>query len=266
MSLKFCPVASGSNGNCIYLSTGATNILIDAGLSGVKIEARLNAIKTTGIDIHAIFVTHEHSDHVMGVGVLSRRFDIPVYASPGTWEGMERDKYLGRIAPKNKRYVYTEENLVLNDICVHPFSIPHDAAEPMGFTISSGKTKVSVATDIGCMTDDIRDNISDSDIILLESNHDEDMVINGSYSWPLKKRILGDRGHLSNKNCGLALTGAISERTKHVILGHLSEENNRPALAYETVKNILASNRFAVNEAFGLHLANRTAVGELIIL
>lgn len=262
--VSFCPVASGSNGNCIYVSSGNTRILIDAGLSGVKIEARLNGIGATCIDIDAIFVTHEHSDHTMGIGVLSRRFDTPIYATPGTWQALERDKYVGRISPKNKRFVYSEESLMLNDLCVKPFTIPHDAREPVGYTIHTRGRKVSVATDLGCITPDVTDNIKDSDILLLEANHDEDMVINGRYPEILKKRILGMRGHLSNVNCGRLLAEVMCDRLRHIYLGHLSEENNIPLLAYETVKNILTVSNFKVNESFQLHLTDRSRAGELL--
>ena len=265
-SVRFCPIASGSNGNCIFISYGDTHVLIDAGISGKRIEAGLNSIQATCADIDALLITHEHSDHVQGAGILSRRYDLPVFATEGTWRAMEKSKSIGEVAPKNKRYVYREENLYLNDICIHPFSIPHDAADPVGFSVHGRDCKVVVATDIGHITEDVQRNIQEADLILLESNHDVDMLKNGRYSYPLKKRILGDYGHLSNVTAGELLMQAISKRLKHVILGHLSEENNRPILAYETVANILSTNHIPVNEAFMLHLAERGKVGKLLEL
>jgi len=265
-NIRFCPIASGSNGNCMYFSSGRTSVLIDSGLSGVRIEGRLNSIKASGFDIDAIFVTHEHSDHAMGVGVLSRRYDIPVFATSGTWKAMERDQALGRISAKNKRLVYTDENLILNDIRIHPFSVPHDAAEPVGYTIEARGVKVAIATDMGEITREIIENISDADILLLESNHDEDMVRTGRYPEMLKRRILGNFGHLSNINCGRLLAQVITDRLRHAYLGHLSEENNRPELAYETVKNILLDNDFKVNEAFSLRLTDRKGCGAQVAI
>ena len=266
MPIRFCPAASGSNGNCSYFSTGKTTILIDAGLSGVRIEARLNSVGASAAEVGAIFVTHEHSDHVAGVGVLSRRFDIPVYATAGTWAAMERDRAVGRVAPKNRRLIYNEENVLFNDLVLRPFAIPHDAAEPVGYAVSAQGAKVVVATDIGCVTGAVRENILGADIILLESNHDEEMVKNGRYPEALKSRILGSKGHLSNTNCGKLLAEVISDRVKHVYLGHLSDENNNPGLAYETVRAILSAARTGVNESFRLRLTDRSAAGEMVFL
>ncbi len=265
MSVKFCPIASGSSGNSTFISTGSTNILIDAGLSGKKIKHGLSMIDEDPGDLDAIFITHEHSDHILGAAVLSRQFNIPIYATMGTWEEMDRLATFQNIAPGNKRYVYVEENLILNDICVHPFLIPHDAAEPVGYNIYNGDHKVSVSTDLGCITDDILRNISNSDILLIESNHDIDMLKNGVYPFYLKKRVLSDRGHLSNVSCGQMLCKIYDERLKHVFLGHLSEENNRPEIAFETVSNILLSEGVDFDN-FSLYVANRYTASRAVSL
>lgn len=264
VKLNFCPVASGSSGNCIFMSYGDTKILIDAGLSGKRIESGLNSFNMTCSDIDALFITHEHSDHIKGAGIISRRYDIPVFATEGTWHELERSNLIGEVSSKNKRYVYREENFYLNDICIHPFGIPHDAAEPVGYSILGGDYKVVVATDIGHVSDDVLTNIQNADILLLESNHDVDMVKNGGYPYPLKKRILGNHGHLSNVTAGELLKDSVSDRLKHVFLGHLSKENNNPVLAYETVFNILEAHNVPVNKAFNLHLADRDEVGRLL--
>ena len=264
MSLKVCPIASGSNGNSFFVSNGSTSILVDAGQSGKRMEAGLASIGASCAGLQAIFVTHEHSDHIMGVGVLSRRFDIPVYATKDTWYAMENHTGIGNIAGKNKRFVYQDEATQINDLSIKPFSIPHDAADPVAYSITANGKRAVIATDIGHITDDILKNITDTDVLLIESNHDEEMLRNGRYPAQLKRRVLGERGHLSNVSCGQLLSSAVTDRLRHVFLGHLSEENNRPLIAYETVSSILLSNGIKVNQTFRLHLAVRDAVSTLV--
>lgn len=259
MRLEFCTIASGSSGNCTYIGSDHTKILVDAGISGKKITEGLAELHLTGNDIDALFITHEHVDHIKGAGILSRRFDIPIFATADTWAAMEDS--LGKIAPSNKRIVYADEVCAVNDICVKPFAIPHDAAEPVGYTIFGGEKKIALATDIGHVTDTIRENIEGSDLLLLESNHDVEMVKKGSYPWHLKQRILGERGHLSNAAAGELLAEVMTGKTKYVFLGHLSDENNNPHLAYETVEEILRKNRIAVGTDLKMDMANRFCNG-----
>lgn len=266
MAVSFCPVASGSSGNSIFLSTGATKILIDAGLSGKRLESGLNSIGVDCNDIDAILITHEHSDHTQGAGILSRRFDIPIYATPGTWNAMNRLSMIGKIAPKNKMYIYEDESLILNDMRIHPFEIPHDAEQPVGYCVFAEDKKMTVATDIGYITDALKENISGSDILLLESNHDIDLLMNGRYPVQLKRRILSNYGHLSNVSAGRFLAEIMSGNLKHVFLGHLSEENNRPVLAYETVQNILTANKISVGTSVNLYLADRHKASRLVTI
>lgn len=266
MSVKFCSIASGSNGNSIYIGTESTNILIDAGMSGIKIEKGLKEINVEPSNIDGIFITHEHSDHILSAGILSRRYNIPIFASSKTWGVMEKFNKLGKIKECNKKYVYKEEKCVLNDICIHPFEIPHDAVEPMGYSVFAGNYKISIATDIGHVTDIIKQNIYDSDVLLIESNHDIEMLKNGSYPYKLKQRVLGDMGHLSNATTGSLLTEIMSSKLKHIYLGHLSGENNRPMLALETVTNILEANNLSVNKMFNLSIASRGVVSQPLCL
>lgn len=262
--VRFCPVVSGSSGNSIYIGTEYTNLLIDAGLSGKKIEEGLRDLNVLAETLDGIFVTHEHSDHIKGIGVLSRRYDLPVYATEGTWVAMEES--LGNIARKNKKIIYCGEKLELNDLIIKPFCIPHDAAEPVGYSVFADRVKMTVATDIGHITDDIKEGISDSDILLLEANHDINMVKNGSYPYNLKKRILSDFGHLSNENAGILLAEMATEKLKHVFLGHLSMENNRPALAYKTVSDILFQRGINAGKDFSMDMANRSTISRCIQL
>lgn len=262
MPVKFCPIASGSSGNSVFVGTEYTNILVDAGLTGKKIEERLSELNICAKNIDALFITHEHSDHIKGAGVLSRRFDIPVYATLGTWEAMSES--IGDIFPKNKKYVYNGENCIINDVCIKPFEIPHDAAEPVGYSLFAEKYKFTIATDLGHITDTIKENIIDSDILLLEANHDLDMLINGSYPWPLKKRIMGDKGHISNDTAGALISEIMTGRLKHIFLGHLSDENNIPHLAYETVEKILTKNKIKLGTYLNMDLATRYSNSKMI--
>ena len=260
--VKFCPVVSGSDGNSVYIGTEYTNILIDAGLSGKRIETELLKVNVMAEKLDGIFVTHEHSDHIQSVGILSRRYDIPVYATEGTWSAMENS--LGKISRKNKEILYCGEKIEFNDLIINSFCIPHDAAEPVGYSVVADNIKMSVATDIGHITDDIRDGIADSDILLIESNHDVEMLKAGAYPYSLKQRILSDIGHLSNVNAGKLLTEMATLKLKHVFLGHLSHENNKPELAYKTVENFLYENRLHVGKDFHMEIARRKEASRLI--
>lgn len=255
MAVKFCPIASGSSGNSIYVGTEYTHILIDAGISGKKIQEGLNQLNVDGKSIDALFITHEHKDHTKGVGILSRRFDIPIYATQGTWTGMAND--IGAVAPKNVKYIYSGENCIINDICVLPFDIPHDAAEPVGYNIVAQNHKMTIATDLGHITDSIKESLTDSEILLLEANHDLDMLKKGPYPWYLKQRILGEKGHISNDVAGNLISEIMSEKLKHIYLGHLSDENNIPRLAYDTVEKILNYNRIKLGTYLKMSLASR---------
>ena len=236
MGVKFCPLVSGSSGNSTYISNGNTHILIDAGISCKQLTEHIRQLDLAPEDIDALFITHEHVDHIKGAGVLSRKYNIPVYATPGTWQGI---------------------GSTVGDLCVKPFAIPHDTIEPVAYSVFTENRKLTVATDIGHVTECIKENIYDSDVLLLEANHDVDMLKNGSYPWPLKKRILGERGHISNVAAGDALSEIMSGTLKYVFLGHLSKENNEPHLAYETVGKILEHNRIKVGTYLQLDMASR---------
>lgn len=253
MKLRFATIASSSGGNCVYIGTEYTNILIDAGLSGKRIEEGLSRLELTGHDIDAVFVTHEHADHVDGIGVLSRRYDIPVYATEGTWGNMPVK--VGELRPRNKRAVYADENLFFNDLCIQPFEIPHDAAEPVGYSIVTDNDKITVATDMGHITDIVKENIKGSSVLLLESNHDINMLKNGPYAYSLKQRILSDKGHLSNSVAGAFLSKTADSKLKYVFLGHLSKENNTPQLAFDTVKDIVSESGAEIGGDFDMWVA-----------
>ena len=262
--IRFCPVVSGSSGNSVYIGTDYTHLLIDAGVSGKAIQEGLSNIDVEGEMLDGIFITHEHSDHIKGVGVLSRRFDLPIYATEGAWNAMESG--LGKIARKNKKIIYSGEKLKLNDLVISPFDIPHDAAEPVGYSVMAGDVKMTVATDLGHISDSVKNGIADSDVLLLEANHDIDMLKRGPYPYTLKQRILGEFGHLANENAGRLLSEITTKRLKHVFLGHLSAENNTPSLAYKSVESILYECGIKIGRDFSMEMANRHTISRCIEL
>lgn len=262
--VNFCTIASGSSGNSVYIGTTDTHILIDAGVSGKRLQDGLKEINLTGNDIDAIFITHEHRDHVAGAGVLSRKFNIPIYATMATWDEMQES--IGEVPHGKKRFIYKGENCVVNDICVRPFEIPHDAVEPVGYNVFADRFKISIATDIGHVNDSLIDDIKDSNVLLLESNHDVDMLKTGSYHYNLKQRILGRSGHLSNVSAGNLLVKLMNENLQHVFLGHLSRDNNTPDIAYGTVKGILNENNIKVGTYLKLKTAAAYGVADFLEL
>ena len=231
MEMIFCPLYSGSSGNCLFVQYGATRLLIDAGKSGKMIDEALDMIGVDGNTIDAILITHEHIDHISGAGVLCRKHKIPVYATEMTWNAM--DAKVGKIPPELRRTFDTFSDFYIGDVGVVPFSIPHDAADPVGYRLWGGGLSIATATDLGHFPRSVRDAVAGSSLVLLESNHDPDMLRhNDHYNERLKQRILGNRGHLSNAACADALLQIVESGTKNVILGHLSGENNTPSLAY----------------------------------
>ncbi|MCM0647135.1 MBL fold metallo-hydrolase [Clostridium swellfunianum] len=251
----FSSLYSGSSGNSMFISSGEAKILIDAGLPGKSIEKALKDIDQNPAELDAIFVTHEHSDHVKGIGVLSRKYNLPIYANELTWKAMPSS--IGNIKEDNIR-VMLENQVSIKDLDIVSFEIPHDSASAQGYAVYHGKKKVAVATDLGHYSEIVRKNIEDADVILIESNHDVEMLKFGPYPYPLKRRVLSDFGHLSNDACGNAISELINgSKRKRVILGHLSETNNYPELAYQTVVNILREKGIDLNKDIGLTVARR---------
>lgn len=262
--IKFCSLFSGSSGNSLFIATEGTKILIDAGLSGKRIIEALYSIGENPSELSAILITHEHSDHTRGAGIISRKFDIPIYANENTWEAM--DKEISPIKLKNKAYFSTETEFKIGDIVINAFNIPHDAAEPVGYNFFIDDKKITVATDIGHINKVLLKFFEMSDLILLESNHDIEMLKVGPYPWHLKQRILGEKGHLSNEMAGKVIAYLAGKGTKNFLLGHLSKENNFPELAYETVCSVLHEKCIKVNEDITLCVALRDKVGSVINL
>lgn len=257
--IKFCPLYSGSNGNSVFISDCYSKVLVDAGLSGKSIESALNDIQEKPEEIKGIIITHEHVDHIMGAGILSRRYNIPIYANELTWESMK--KTVGNIAEKNIKMFEKNCAFQIGDINIKAFPIPHDASDPVGFNLDLANRRITIATDIGKMTKGVLENLIKSDILLLESNHDEAMLKVAKYPYFLKRRILSDQGHLSNEMAGKVVAYLAENGMKRFVLGHLSEMSNFPELVYQTVKSILFEKGIDIVEDISLTVAKRDTIG-----
>ncbi|MCL2860189.1 MAG: MBL fold metallo-hydrolase [Oscillospiraceae bacterium] len=255
--LKFCSLYSSSSGNCLLVKSEKTNILIDAGVSCKKITNALTDLNINITEINAILVTHEHSDHISSLPILSKNFNIPIYTTSKTWDAINNQKI------QNNHFFDIGKEFMIGDLKIHPFSIPHDAVDPCGFNIFGAKTKISIATDIGHMSSSIINHLKDSSFVFLEANHDPEILKCCSYPYFLKQRILGNHGHLSNNTAGQTISELTKHGLKNVMLGHLSKENNFPELAYNTVVEVLNLNHIDL-ASLNLSVASRTEHSELI--
>lgn len=265
--MRLCSIASGSSGNCIYVGSEATHLLIDVGISGKRTESGLNDLGLTGRDVDGILVTHEHADHINGLGVMARKYDIPIYATLGTIEAIKRIPSVGRIDEALFQEVREDEKLIIKDLTIHPMKVSHDAAQPVAYRIAYGKKRIAVCTDLGHFTDYTVDCLQGMDALLLEANHDVNMLQVGPYPYPLKQRILGDKGHLSNENSGRLLSRILHDKLQAIFLGHLSKENNLPELAYESVRMeiTLGDNPYNAND-FPIQVARRSEPSPVLTL
>lgn len=234
--MRLCSIASGSSGNCIYVGSDNTHLLVDTGISKKRIEEGLKQLDIKGEELDGILITHEHADHIQGLGVFSRKYEIPVYATPGTIQGIRNYKSLGKVPDGLFKEIQIDKEFSVGDIKVNPFMISHDANEPSGYRLEHDGKSIAVATDLGKYDQYTVNALKGVNALLLESNHDIHMLEVGPYPYYLKQRVMGDRGHLSNELSGRLLCDILHENLKHVLLGHLSKENNYAELAYETVK------------------------------
>ena len=241
--LNLISLFSSSSGNCTYVFSEKTKILVDIGVSAKRLTDKLNELNVNPNEIQGILITHEHSDHIKGIKVFCKKYNIPVFASKKTWEALVSLE----IGDSLKNSFEISKNFFIGDISVLPFSIPHDAIDPCGFNLFCGDEKVTVATDIGHINQDLLSSFENSKTILLESNHDIEMLRAGDYPYLLKQRIIGNYGHLSNISSAETIEYLIKKGTKNFILAHLSEKNNIPALALETVKSRLYTNNIDLN-------------------
>lgn len=261
--INFCSLYSGSSGNSLFVETQNTKLLVDAGVSCKKIESALQDINIDPSSLDGILVTHEHIDHVQSLGTLSKKFDLPVFVNQKTLDAMPKQK--DKISDKNIKNFNVSENFEIGDLKIHPFSIPHDAADPCGFNIYKEDKKISIATDIGHMTNNILKNLEESLFVMLESNYDPEVLRCSAYPFSLKSRIAGPIGHLPNETAGKTISHLLKTGLKTAMLGHLSKESNFPELAYQTVLDELISNNYDEN-SFSLSVASRDKHSEVIKL
>jgi len=260
--LKFCSLYSGSSGNSLFIQTPNTKLLVDAGVSSKKIENALLDIDVYPSSIDGILVTHEHTDHVQGLGTFSKKFNLPVFVNQETLDAMPKQK--DKISNNNIKTFKISDKFSIGDLDIKPFSTPHDAASPCGFNIWKGDKKISIATDIGHMNKDILKQLEESLFIMLEANYDPEVLRCSSYPFTLKSRIAGPTGHLSNEIAGKTISHLLKSGLRKAMLGHLSKESNFPELAYQTVVDELMSNNFFDKNSIDISVASRENHSKLI--
>ncbi len=267
-SLKFCPLASSSKGNCIFISYNDTKILIDIGISCKKVKDSLAEIGENIEDLDGIFITHIHGDHIRGLDVTYRKYNIPIYATEKTWTHLIRNEKVRDLKKSDINYIYKFDNIFINDLIIKVFDVPHDTSCAVGYSVFLNGLdgyKITVATDLGHATEEVLENVKDTNLLFIESNHDIEMLQNGGYPKQLKDRVLGKRGHLSNVSAGELITETYHEGMEYVFLGHLSDENNMPMVAYDTVYKILDSNNITVGEDVELYVADKAFTSEVLV-
>ncbi len=246
MTLNLCSLSSGSSGNCYLIKSESTAILVDAGISGKRIRESLEKTGTDGSDVNTLLITHEHVDHTRSLTtLLKKNKEMKAYANERTWVGINKD------LSESQRVVFeTGKSFFVKDIEVKPFRVSHDTPEPVGFSFYKSGKQISIVTDTGCITESIFAEIVNADLLILEANHDVEMLKMGRYPWFLKKRVLGEEGHLSNVVAGETIRRLLQEKEKGrlILLGHLSRENNFPQMAYQTVKNILEEANYHIGK------------------
>lgn len=259
--LKCCSLYSGSSGNCFFIQSENSKVLIDVGVSCRKIETSLqNDFNLTLNDIDAIFITHEHIDHTKSLNLISSKYNLPVYASKGTWNSLIEKTQ--KISNENKKVFELDKSFDFKDLRIFPFATPHDAAEPCGFNIYNGNSKISVATDLGYIDDKIFNNLKDSSFLMLESNYEPNILKVSSYPYRLKQRIMSNSGHLSNNDASNTISKLIDFGLKDVLLIHLSKENNIPEIAYETVVEKLKNTNYSLDN-LNLNIAPRDSSSKI---
>lgn len=259
--LNFCSLYSGSSGNSLFIQTENTKILVDCGVSCKKVEEGLKSLDVDPSSIDAVLITHEHSDHVKGLGTFSKKFDVPIFANQETLDNMEAQT--AKISDNNINTFKVYDKFEVGDLAVFPFAISHDAANPCGFNIFKDNKKISIATDIGTIDSKTIKNLEDSIFILLESNYDPDILRCSPYPYLLKRRIASPTGHLPNNKAGETISYLMNSGLETAMLGHLSKENNFPELAYKTVTEELINNNKDVSK-INLSVASRELPGKLL--
>ncbi len=263
--MRLCSIASGSSGNCILAGSDNSHILIDAGISGKRIREGLAQLGLKPEETEGIFITHEHMDHIQGLGVMARRHGLPIYGTERTLHAIKRNKSLGEIDEGLFHVVCPDEPLAVGDFLVEPIRVSHDAADPVMYILRYGNRSAAVVTDLGKSDRYLVDKLRGVHVLLLEANHDVRMLEMGAYPYPLKQRILGERGHLSNEMSGQLLSELLHDQFQAVMLGHLSKENNYEKLAYETVRLEVTLGECPYKGSdFPMYVAKRDGISECI--
>jgi len=256
--LNFISFGSGSSGNCYYLYTETESLLIDAGIGIRTLKKYFRDYGLSLSDIQNVLITHDHADHVKSVGSLSRDYGLPIYATHRVHVGIEKNYCVRcKVSPERLKLVEADNTFSLGEFLITPFHIPHDSFDNVGYRIVHNDVVFCLMTDVGTVTDEIKPFIGNANYLVIEANHDVEMLSNGPYPQHLKSRILGNTGHLSNKDCATALAENATERLKHVWLCHLSEENNHPELARKTVEQVLRSYGIVPGKDFELEVLKR---------
>lgn len=259
---RLCPIASGSSGNCTYIEAGDKRLLVDIGISGKKVVAALEYMDVDPSSINGILITHEHSDHIKGIGIYSRKYHVPIYATQKAWDKLLEDNMIGAVKEENIRVIEKEAYLHMDDLKILPYGIYHDAVDPVGYIFEYQNKKIALTTDIGTIDERILNFLKGVDGILLEFNHDIRMLEAGTYPFPLKRRILSDVGHLNNDLAAKTLVDIYHPGLKWAVLGHLSKDNNVPDLAYITAKQALQEAHVKVGEEIEIFVAKRDEVSK----
>lgn len=254
--LKIATLASGSSGNCAVVSDGSTHLLIDAGISAKRIAGSLRDLGLTPQDLSAVLITHEHSDHIAGLRVLSQKAGAPIYATGPTCRALRRQNSCN-IIPELLQEQEAGHAIQVGTLRVESFPTPHDAAGSVGYAVSGGGARLVFCTDLGHVAPDVLRAVEGCGLLLCEANHDEGWLKSGPYPYYLKRRILGELGHLSNEAGGALALHAVRHGARQVILGHLSQQNDTPGRAHEAVAEILEADGFRVGRDVALSVADR---------
>lgn len=269
MDLAFCSFSSGSSGNCYFIKSDNTNILVEAGMSSIKVFENLKLFDVRPYTVDAVVLSHEHWDHTRGVNSIALKAPYAVYyATRGTYEAVKEKAK--RISPDKWEIIRGGQTFMIGEVEVGAFSLSHDAAEPVGFTFRRNGKKIAIVTDTGCVTDEIREAIKDADLLVIEANHEVNILLYGKYPYDLKRRIMSDKGHLSNETAaeciGDFLDGKSKETIPRVLLAHISLENNTPKQAVMTVRNVLEEKGYYVGKDLLLDTLEKGVMTDLIFI
>lgn len=264
-SIQMIPLYSGSSGNSIFVQFGSTRVLVDVGCSTKSVISALEQVGQNPAHLNAIFITHDHSDHIRGLDVFVRKFNIPVYATQSTWRGIHSAEKKPH-APELDHVVEPGQTFSIGRLEILPFATPHDAKGSVGYRFASSRASMAIATDLGYFSDEVRSALTGCDAILLESNYDYEMLWTGPYPWMLKKRVDGKAGHLCNRDCAEAVKYLYNSGTRHFILGHLSQENNTPSTAHREISAAFELMDLKPDEHYHLYVANRYTPSTPVVL